>query len=288
MRRYPSSTRKKTPAALVVSSARTKQFDQLLLAYALAGAGVIMLTPTAGAEIVYTPADVILTRGLLQIDLDHDGTSDLRIINREHQSFSSAYVDGVLAVHGNAAGVAIVAQEGYFRAYALPLGFPIGPDSPKPFVDAETRILLMANAFCYPLAGASAPKAPQDCNSDGFWKKATQRFLGLRFELNGETHYGWARFSTTFRYQPLPLIKAHLTGYAYETEPNKTILAGDTGLEADAGMGGVNAGEASIGTERAVEGPTLGLLSLGSIGMDAWRQRKQDSPTASRSKKNTE
>jgi hypothetical protein len=187
MRQYPRSIRKKK----VVFPVRTQQLDQRLLAYALAGAGAVTLTPAASAEIVYTPADVILTRGLLQIDLDHDGTLDFHILNYEHQSISSAYVTGFLAVdgHGNASA-AIVGQALYRQAYALPRGFPIGQGSPKPFLRADTQDLLMANVWCYPLAGVPDSKTPQDCNSGGFWRKATQRFLGLRFQINGETHYG--------------------------------------------------------------------------------------------------
>jgi hypothetical protein len=49
----------------------------------------------------------------------------------------------------------------------------------------------------------------------------------MKFTINGKVHYGWARLSVTnlkdkFR------ITATLTGYAYETIPNKPIKAGQT------------------------------------------------------------
>ena len=59
----------------------------------------------------------------------------------------------------------------------------------------------------------------------GRWDNVDNRYLGMKFTINGKVHYGWARLSVTnlkdkFR------ITATLTGYAYETIPNKPIKAG--------------------------------------------------------------
>jgi hypothetical protein len=92
------------------------------------------------------------------------------------------------------------------------------------------------------------------------------KFLDVRFEIDGNVHYGWARFSVTF-----PPLRAHLTGYACETEPNKTILAGDRGF-------GVDEGEtpegATLDHDGAPQPASLGLLGLGSLTLDTWRQGK--------------
>jgi hypothetical protein len=47
----------------------------------------------------------------------------------------------------------------------------------------------------------------------------------LRFRIDGKTHFGWARF--TIKAQARGVV-ATLTGYAYETVPNKPIIAGKT------------------------------------------------------------
>jgi len=47
----------------------------------------------------------------------------------------------------------------------------------------------------------------------------------LRFKIHGKTHYGWARLSIPFADYK---FTATLTGYAYETVPNKPIIAGKT------------------------------------------------------------
>lgn len=58
-------------------------------------------------------------------------------------------------------------------------------------------------------------------------KNLKYRYLGLKFTIKGQIHYGWARIST-----PIHWFKgasfATLTGYAYETIPNKPIVAGRT------------------------------------------------------------
>ena len=53
------------------------------------------------------------------------------------------------------------------------------------------------------------------------------RYLALTFIVNGKKHYGWARVSVQSTEHPLTLTGT-LTGYAYETIPNKPIKAGQT------------------------------------------------------------
>jgi hypothetical protein len=64
----------------------------------------------------------------------------------------------------------------------------------------------------------------------GSWINVKARYLGLRFILGRETHYGWARLNIHF--DTPRTIKATLTGYAYETIPDKPIVAGDEGKAA--------------------------------------------------------
>jgi hypothetical protein len=56
--------------------------------------------------------------------------------------------------------------------------------------------------------------------------KVKNRYLGVMFKIKGKIHYGWARLSVQVQF-PLT-ITATLTGYAYETIPNKAIIAGKT------------------------------------------------------------
>jgi hypothetical protein len=50
-------------------------------------------------------------------------------------------------------------------------------------------------------------------------------YLGLKFRVNGQTRYGWARLNV--RTQGVSMT-AQITGYAYEAVVNKPIVAGQT------------------------------------------------------------
>ncbi len=52
-----------------------------------------------------------------------------------------------------------------------------------------------------------------------------QAYVGVRFAIKGKVHYGWARLGSISHNKP---VKALLTGYAYETIPNKPIVTGKT------------------------------------------------------------
>jgi len=51
-------------------------------------------------------------------------------------------------------------------------------------------------------------------------------YLGLKFVLDGKVHYGWARVSLTVKNNWFDTET--LTGYAFETIPNKPIIIGKT------------------------------------------------------------
>jgi hypothetical protein len=64
----------------------------------------------------------------------------------------------------------------------------------------------------------------------GLWApNEKNRYLGVKFLIDGQVHYGWARMNAELYF---PYINALLTGYAYETTPNLPIRAGDEGQSA--------------------------------------------------------
>ncbi len=58
----------------------------------------------------------------------------------------------------------------------------------------------------------------KDCPYD--WSNKVDRYLGLRFIINGKTHYGWAQLEVVSATQWV------IKDYAYNATPNKPILAG--------------------------------------------------------------
>jgi len=65
-------------------------------------------------------------------------------------------------------------------------------------------------------------------------------------------------------------FKAELTGYAYETIPNKAIIAGKTN-----GPDDISIEEPGAALTAPTPGPaTLGALALGARGLSIWRREE--------------
>ena len=114
-------------------------------------------------------------------------------------------IQGVLSSYGAALTCPV--------ASALPAGHRIGPGSKFGMYSRMVWVV-------YDGGGASCPTFRLRVR---IWGNAQGRFLGLEFTVQGQKHFGWARFNVTSS------VAVTLTGYAYETEPNKPIRAGDTG-----------------------------------------------------------
>jgi len=100
----------------------------------------------------------------------------------------------------------------------------------------------------------------------GPWIGNKRAYLGLKFKIDGKTHYGWARLHVLARLtSPVTarLIMATLTGYAYETIPNKAIIAGKT------------KGPDLI----TVQPASLGHLAAGASAIPAWRVKRTTATT---------
>ncbi|HVI07065.1 MAG TPA: hypothetical protein VND65_02100 [Candidatus Binatia bacterium] len=184
------------------------QLRMYSLAAGATGVGLLALTPPASAEIVYTPANVTISTKTLHsysLDLNGDGVTDFFISAVGHESIdTSGFTSKIFAraVQGNGA----VGYGG--RAAALAAGQNIG--SSRKF---QGEFMATLHTFI-----------GTELSFHGAWANVKNRYLGLQFQIDGETHYGWARLSVGGA-EPL---SARLTGYAYETSPNTPIVAGKT------------------------------------------------------------
>jgi hypothetical protein len=226
------------------------------LAASAAGVGALVLAQSAAAEVIYTSAhQTIRPNHIFAIDLNHDGMTDFTIQNRFRESHG-----GYLYLHWNlqakpGAGGAIVSSGPYHSAAALKKGETIGPRAPW---QAKLEVMeYQAIEFGYTFY-------------NGPWNDVVNAYLGLRFQIDGQDHYGWARFTVQWEDGGTRLL-AELTGYAYETEANTPIIAGDTGGANAANESSSPASEMEVTSHRESESPTLGALSLGSSGLALWR-----------------
>ena len=217
------------------------------------------LVQPAEAKIVYTPAHRRITVGKdVFLDFNHDGRNDFKF-----HALRSTFPNGTflaLNVYPVKAGEIWGVNE---LASALPMGRRIG--GPK-----NSYFYASANF----MAGLSATSVGARKYS-GFWanggKGVKNRYLGLKFVKKGQAHFGWARLSVRIYYSQKVRIDAVLTGYAYETTPNKPIVTGrKTGAQNT-----LDACTPSATVPReACKPATLGMLALGSPALSIWRRRR--------------
>jgi len=187
-----------------------------LSAYALtataAGVGALALTRPAEGKIIYTKTNVDVFDKLgYPLDLNNDGRVDFSFYGHS-LSTSDCVVGSALSIARARAGNSILGHK--TGASALPAGVLVGPKA------TFASTLLMGRAF-------------EPCGNTSFtgpWanggKGVKNRYLGLEVKIKGKTHFGWARLN-----YPGGLgggRGATMTGYAYETIPNKGIVTGKT------------------------------------------------------------
>jgi len=236
------------------------------LAAGAAGVGMLNMVRPAEAKIVYTPAHVrIGDHSLIDVDLNHDGKKDFTIGEGTWTTYFGMQV-AMLSVIADQTGNGIAAHFGlgYYAASALAAGVRVGPK-----ITTHFGPQVMAYEYFY---GGKEPL----CR--GPWDDVRRRYLGLKFVIHGKTHFGWARLNVEAKCD-LPFkgqVTAVLTGYAYETIPNKSIVAGQTkGPDDDSGTG-----QANIPITR--EPVTLGPLALGAPGLSVWRREESVAATPER------
>jgi hypothetical protein len=182
------------------------------LAAGAAGAGVLALAPPAQGKIVYTKKEFPIYGFYVPLSLTNSGTVDF--VFRGSGFATTGFVSSNVGVEADYAHPSngIRQDTKVAGAAALRAGVQVGPKAPF------GQELLMG------LVGSSTFQKKR--SYAGPWenggKGVKNRYLGLKFHINGRTHYGWARANF-----PSP-AGAVVTGYAYETIPNKPIIAGKT------------------------------------------------------------
>jgi hypothetical protein len=234
--------RPRTPSR--ISESLHQRLNSYALAASAAGVGMLVLAQPAEARIVYTKTHVVLT-GLSNmsylLDLNHDGINDFSLSDR-YFFFQSGNAATLRCIPEGSLNGARVPKKGFVMA--LPAGVRVGPG--ERFNQSE--FMGAVSYHSSPPPGFYGPWV-----NDG--RGVKDRYLGLKFMINGKTHYGWARLDVKVDGQYIVGITATLTGYAYETVPNKPIIAGKT------------KGPNVI----TIQDASLGHLARGASAMQAWR-----------------
>ncbi|HZQ70729.1 MAG TPA: hypothetical protein VFA68_19535 [Terriglobales bacterium] len=208
-------------------------------AAAAAGIGLLAVAGPAAAQVVYTPAKIDFTNGDLFLDLNCGPSIQFWVAD----VLETSTYGGTREFALNGSTYASVLEDSKGPA-VLPKGATVGPG--QNFVNAfqNERVMATAYHFVYYFSYNGV---------GGNWANAQNGYLGLKFNILGQAHYGWAEFSVKAQVdrRRVQHVDARLLGYAYESAPNVAITTGD------------KAGGGSSSSAGAPAAGTLSALALG-------------------------
>jgi hypothetical protein len=225
--RKPSQTRTAVP----IESKLDKKLVAYVAAAGAAGVGLLTGAQPAEAKVIYTKTNISIGESLA-IDLNGDGVTDINFYiggGGSNEAFLWAYLPP-----GNGAF-------GQSQANPMFFGVPVGPG--EHFAGGTNGLA----AFYCCSAGTG---------SGGKWSDRANEYMGIKFMIAGKPHFGWLRLTVKNE-------TATITGYAYETIPNKSINTGT--------VTGPEKATAAESLTPATLPATLGLLARGTDGLAVWR-----------------
>ncbi|HTS34208.1 MAG TPA: hypothetical protein VMH04_00975 [Candidatus Solibacter sp.] len=237
---YQAPANQEVPQTRRTTSLNSR-LDQSLNAYfaaaGAAGVGLLLAVQPAAASVVYTKTNIVVGVGeFANIDLNGDGVTDIYFSagGGSHEAFLSAVLPA-----GN--GVFNSGKPQFF-------GVPIGRGEHFKTYRAEMAVFDFCS-FCTSGSGSGGP-----------WAGKKNRYMGLKFQISGQTHFGWLRIT-------VKNFTATITGYAYETVPQGTIKTGYV-------HGPSETGESTASVAPIQQPASLGLLARGADGLYAWRREQ--------------
>ncbi|MGP0098631.1 MAG: hypothetical protein ACLPHI_16455 [Terriglobales bacterium] len=208
------------------TSSGPKSVRQHLSRFAIAtilAVGLLGLAWPAEAQIVYTPTNITIgPNASYGLDLNNDGITDFTILTKYSQPACS--VDAIegeypeARAHSLHLAVAETPASGNAAEGKPPArliaGDQIGPSQKFSQVKGT---MAYYDVSC---PGGPPTYPPPVVTSGGKWLNSSG-YLGLSFQIDGQTYYGWA-------YLTVGEDTATVTGYAYESTPGMPIIAGQT------------------------------------------------------------
>lgn len=233
------------------------------LAAATAGVTLLALTEPAAGEVVVTkktvpiplsPADM---PNLVKISMANNGVDNIVFnFSSNPPGLGNPSYFRNLDVGGASSNAGAVLS-GTFIAYtpALRRGAKVGPSAY--FSEAVIEQSITSGGNASPNGFVNGFR--------GYWGgNPKDRYVGVRFQIDGQTHFGWVRLTVTTHASHHPVMSATITAYAYETVANKPILAGTAATSATE----LQAPENS----KQQVGPSLGMLADGTEALPLWRR----------------
>ena len=178
-------------------------------------AGAVVSAAGAQAQVVYTDVNPDYSHDAPQnngfaiypLDLNNDQTVDFVIASRDTVTPNATVRLTLAAPYGAGNAVAGENPAGYDYALALDI---------NSMVDSTLNWIAATNTMAYNNNSAN----PYDEN----WNGVTDKYLGLKFVVGANTHYGWARLDS-YAIGDSIVVK----DYAFNATPNVGIMTGNMG-----------------------------------------------------------
>jgi hypothetical protein len=186
-----------------------KNLEKKLSLYLAVAAGVAGISTQAGAQIVYhdvVPDSSLHFNETMDIDLNSDATIDFIAQHQDlvFTSSGSTYsykINNITPQAGNSVVITTTAM------YPAVLNF--------------NELINVTRAFGTENLLASVSSGGYDW---GNWNGQIDKYVGLKFDISGTTHYGWVRLSVATG-GAVTVVK----DWAYQAIADSGILAGDSG-----------------------------------------------------------
>ncbi len=178
-----------------------------LLKYSAAAGAIIAISSNADAQVAYSGTQNLdfSAQGVLHpLDLDGDGTDDFNFGLPGASSVFNSYTSYNSAFISNPASNSWV---GSSDPYALSSSYAISASAS-----------FAGSGGGWNLGSASSAGS----NYSGNFPGQGDQFIGVKFDISGETHYGWIRINLASSCDALTIVD-----WAYEETPDVGILAGD-------------------------------------------------------------
>jgi hypothetical protein len=172
--------------------------------YSALSSATITLINTANSQVVETfvGQEFNWDNESYSVDLDNNGVNDFEFLH-EYKSYGICCSKNALNLIGNTYNQLLIKS---FPDLVYPLNPYYGVDNSKIFVSNGLLLAFYINSMSY------------TASQNGLFLGQCDKYIGVKFDISGETHYGWIRVSVMHQQN------FYISSWAYEAQPDTPII----------------------------------------------------------------